>query len=352
MIHVGIVGLGFMGMIHYLAYQQLPGVRVTAICTRSEQRRRGDWTGIRGNFGPAGRQMDLAGMAAYARLDEMLASEELDVIDVTLPPAQHAVATIAALRAGKHVLCEKPMALQLEECDRMAAAAREGNRRLYVGHVLPFFAEYAWALAVARSGQYGALKGAAFRRVISNPLWLTNYWTVDSGGPLFDLHSHDAHLIRLLFGMPERVTSRGRLRNGVPEFWHSHFEFANQDILVEATAGTIEHQGRTFDHGFEIHLEQATLLFQFAVIGGEGQSLCPPTVLDASGRAMPMDLGSGDPMDAFEAEIRHVLSCLVEDCESDILNSQLARDAIQICEMQRTSLLASRGQSVSAGRSD
>ena len=61
MIQVGIVGLGFMGMIHYLTYRKLPGVRVAAICEVNERRLTGDWTDIKGNFGPAGEQMDLVG---------------------------------------------------------------------------------------------------------------------------------------------------------------------------------------------------------------------------------------------------------------------------------------------------
>jgi predicted dehydrogenase len=344
MIHVGIVGLGFMGMIHYLAYQQLPGVRVAAICTRSEQRRRGDWTGIRGNFGPAGCQMDLAGVATYARLEDMLAGSDVDLIDVTLPSALHVAATIAAIQAGKHVLCEKPLALERAACDRMAEAARAGNRRLFVGHVLPFFPEYAWALAAVRSDAYGPLQGAAFRRVTSNPTWVANYWSAsECGGPLFDLHVHDAHFIRLIAGMPERATSRGRLRDGIPEFWHTLFEFAGGPAIVEATCGTIDQQGRAFDHGFEIRLEEATLLFQFAMMGGVGRYLCPPTMLDSQGRAVPVELSAGDPLQAFVAELSHVLQCLQDDQDSNLLNSQFASDAIQLCELQRASLLSSHG---------
>src|SRR5690349_8451819 len=102
MIQVGIVGLGFMGMVHYLTYCKLPGVRVAAICEVNEKRLTGDWTDIKGNFGPAGEQMDLSGVATFTQLDEMLRMKELDVIDVTLPPAMHADATAAAFAAGKH----------------------------------------------------------------------------------------------------------------------------------------------------------------------------------------------------------------------------------------------------------
>jgi predicted dehydrogenase len=343
MIDVGIVGLGFMGMIHYLTYQKLSGVRVAAICEVNEKRLTGDWTDIKGNFGPAGQQMDLSGVATYTKLEDMLARTKLDMVDVTLPPALHADATIKALEVGKHVFCEKPMALQLDQCERMSAAARTADRRLFVGHVLPFFPEYSWALDAVRSGRYGALRGGSFRRVISDPAWLANFWNADQvGGPLFDLHVHDAHFIRLLFGMPDEVVSRGRMKNGLPEFWHSLFVYKNNDYLVEATSGTRPQQGRAFNHGFEIHLERATLLFEFAVIGSEGAYLCPPTLLDESGKAERVNLGGGDPMDAFEAELRNATDCVRKNQESDILSGALAQDAVKLCQMEADSIAAAR----------
>src|SRR5215213_10364640 len=99
MTNVGIVGLGFMGMIHYLTYKKLADVRVAAICEVNEKRLTGDWTDIKGNFGPAGQQMDLSGIATFTNLDDMLASTELDLVDVTLPPALHADATVTAFQA-------------------------------------------------------------------------------------------------------------------------------------------------------------------------------------------------------------------------------------------------------------
>ena len=73
MVRIGIVGIGFMGMIHYLAAQKLRGARVTAICSRDPKKLAGDWRGIQGNFGPTGAMLDLSQIKRYDRLDEMLA---------------------------------------------------------------------------------------------------------------------------------------------------------------------------------------------------------------------------------------------------------------------------------------
>jgi predicted dehydrogenase len=343
MIRIGIAGIGFMGMVHYLTYRKLRGARVVALCESNPKRLAGDWRDIRGNFGPPGTKMDLSGVRTYAEIDAMLADDQIDLVDITLPPALHANVTCRALAHAKHVFTEKPMALTAGDCARMLREAKKARRRLLVGHVLPFFPEYAWALRTIRSGRFGRLRGGCFKRIVADPLWLKNYWVAEQvGGPMFDLHVHDAHFIRLLFGMPKRVVTRGSTRNRLPKLWHSLFEFNDSDCVVEATSGTIDQQGRSFCHGFEIHLEKATLMFEFAVFNGEGHFSCPPTILDARGKARSAKLSSGDPLLAFQKELRDVIRCITNGCPSVVLGGELARDAIFICQKQMESQAAGK----------
>ena len=265
MVNVGIAGIGFMGWIHWLAYQQVATARVTAICSHDEKKRAGDWTGIKGNFGPPGETVDLTGIRVYASLEEMIADPDLHVIDLCLPPFKHTEAAIQALQFGKHVICEKPMALTVSDCDRMITAAHENQRQLLIGHVLPFFPEYHVVRETVDSRDYGRLLGGHFKRVISDPVWLNDFYDpARVGGPLIDLHVHDAHFIRLLFGLPQAVTSVGRCRGKVVEYCQTSFEFPEKQLVVSATSGVIGQQGRPFMHGFEIHFEQATMQFEFA----------------------------------------------------------------------------------------
>ena len=218
MIRVGIAGIGFMGWIHYLAYGRCDDTEVAAICSRSQKKLDGDWRDIQGNFGPPGEQIGTSALAAYPQLDDLLADDTVDLVDLCLPPHLHADAAVAALDHGKHVFCEKPMALTTDACQRMVAAARANDRQLFIGHVLPMFPEYARALRWIDDGTYGSVRGGSFKRVISDPLWITDFYDPQrAGGPLIDLHVHDAHLIRLLFGMPTEVVSQGRLREAVVE---------------------------------------------------------------------------------------------------------------------------------------
>src|SRR3954466_9508281 len=111
MLRVGLVGVGFMGWIHYLSYKKTKGVKLAAVCTRDERKLGGDWRGIQGNFGPPGEKVDLDGVTKYTDLKRLLADPSIDLADVCLPPNLHAEASVAALNAGKHVFVEKPMGL-------------------------------------------------------------------------------------------------------------------------------------------------------------------------------------------------------------------------------------------------
>jgi predicted dehydrogenase len=346
MFRVGIVGIGFMGMIHYLAYQRVPGARAVALCSRDEKKRRGDWRGIQGNFGPAGQQMDLSAVRTYAQLDELLADAEVDMVDICLPPAQHASATIQAVSAGKHVLCEKPMALTDDECRQMVEASQRAGRQVLIAHVLPWFPEFAQAWTLVQQGRYGQPLGGYFKRVISDPQWLTDYYDPRQvGGPLIDLHVHDAHFIRILFGMPSAVTSQGRMRGEVVEYCHSLFHFQDRPLSVAATSGVIRQQGRAFTHGFEIHLEKATLQFEMAVIDRQPRVLIPFTIYAEDGVQQPQ-LVSGDEVDAFAGELTEVKQAIESGRTSRLLDSALARDAIALCHRQTDSVRQGRTVSV------
>src|SRR5437660_2923917 len=162
MIRIGMVGIGFMGMIHYLAARKLKGARIAAVCSRDAKKLAGDWRSIRGNFGPPGTMMDLSKVKKYRDLDALLADPEIDLVDVCNPTHLHAETAIAALKAGKHVLVEKAIALDPGDADAMVEAARQAGRLLMVAHVLPFFPEFAYAAQAIRSGQYGKVLGGHF----------------------------------------------------------------------------------------------------------------------------------------------------------------------------------------------
>ena len=180
--------------------------------------------------------------------------------------------------------------------------------------------------------------GGHFNRVISDPLWLgKDFWDESKvGGPLIDLHVHDAHLIRYLFGMPTSVNTRGRFRGDSVEYCSTIFDFEDSDLVVTASSGVMNQQGRPFMHNFEAHFEKATMQFSFATLADDPEA-SPFKVFDEEGNVLRPDLGSGDPVDSFVMEIQEAVSAIESGQPSSLLGGELARDAITLCHKQAES---------------
>jgi predicted dehydrogenase len=326
MVSIGIVGIGFMGMIHYLAARKLKGARVTAICSRDPKKLAGDWRGIRGNFGPAGEKMELSKISKHSQLAEMLADPEIDLVDICNPTNLHAPTALAALKAGKHVLVEKPIAMTTAEADTLLRAAQKSGRLLMVAQVLPFFPEFAYAAEVIRSRVHGRLLGGHFKRVISQPDWSADIGDADkTGGPAIDLHIHDTHFIALVCGVPRKVHSIGvRGAGGETDYVLTQYLYGAGGPAISCASGAVAMKGRQFVHGYELYFERATLVYE--------SGATPLTVLSADGKSKQPKLKGGEEATAaFTAEIQAAVDGVRSSSEPDLLSGQLARDALAIC---------------------
>jgi predicted dehydrogenase len=317
-----------MGMIHFLAARKVKGARVAAICSRDAKKRAGDWRSIRGNFGPPGQVMDLSRVKQYADLDELLADPEIDLVDVCNPTHLHPATALAALRAGKHVLVEKAIALEPRTADAMVKAAARARRLLMVAHVLPFVPEFAFAAEAIRSGTHGKLRAAHFKRVISRPDWSSDIADpAKTGGPAVDLHIHDTHFIGLVCGVPKRLFASGLIEDGYVQYLTTQYLYGDDGPCVSCSSGAVAQKGRMFVHGFEIYLERATLLCE--------SGAQPLTVLTPDGKAkQPKLKGGDDHTAAFTAEIQAAVDGVVAGREPDLLSGRLARDALVMCHQE------------------
>ena len=331
-VNIGICGVGFMGMIHYLAAQRAQRLRVTALCSRDSKKLAGDWTSIQGNFGPRGTQMDLSGVQLHREFDALLADPTVDLVDLCVPNDAHGPMAIQALEAGKHVLVEKPIALQTAQADLMLAAAQSAGKYLMVGHVLPFFTEFAYALDAVQSGRYGPLRAAHLMRVISKPDWSTGIADHErSGGPAIDLHIHDTHYIGLICGVPQAVHSRGVVENGAIVHLTTQYLYDSPNLAVSCVSGALSQAGRPFAHGFELYFDRATLAFEFANLGGQGHTAMPLSVILPDGTVEHPKLGSGDPIDSFALELTTAAQAVSSGREAEQLSGNLARQALRLC---------------------
>jgi len=330
MIRVGLVGIGFMGWIHQLAYRRSKNAKLAAFCSSDAKKRLGDWRGIQGNFGPPGDQIELDGIEVFESLEQMVCSPDIDVIDVCLPPHLHKSASILALEHGKDVLCEKPMALNSADCIDIMQKANRLNRLVMVAHVLPYMGAFAYATDLVAKNTYGRPIGGYFKRIISDPTWIPDFYAKDKvGGPLLDLHVHDLHWIQLLFGKPIGVHAVGRMHGEVAKFVHAIYNFTDSEVAVASTSGVIDGPGRPFTHGFELQLEYATLQHEFAAYSDSMETM-PLKIVTRDGQVIRPELPASDDIDAFAAEIDDMAMSVRTRAVAPRLDGMLAAQAVEL----------------------
>lgn len=189
---VGVIGLGRVSRGHGQALRQAKGARLVAACDIDEERVRR----FTGEFGGE----------AETSMDALLARPDVDIALILLPHGLHEEATIKAARAGKHIMVEKPMAMEVAACDRMIAAAREAGVQLFVAHTERFIAATRTAKQLLESGQVGTPVMATdvwyqpFRRETRQP------WMLDRARGGGFLQMAGSHMIdRLVYLVGSRV---------------------------------------------------------------------------------------------------------------------------------------------------
>ena len=183
---------------------------------------------------------DYGDAVIYDDFDKMLAEANLDAISLTLPTPLHVPLTIKALQAGVSVLCEKPMALNAAECDKMLKAANRApeGTKLMVAHCLRFWPSYVYLKKLVDSKKYGKVIAASFRRFSAPPGWQkgTNWFADESksGGMALDLHIHDTDMVNFLFGMPKAVTSSAAYdKNGAMQYISTLYDVGGPAVTAE-----------------------------------------------------------------------------------------------------------------------
>lgn len=267
MIKIGLIGIGGMGRMHYGCYANNPNAKITALCDVDEAKRTGAWEDQSLNLGGGSQAgIDMTGVGSYEDVYELIKNADVDAIDICLPTPLHAPVTLAALRAGKHVLCEKPMAWTVEDCAAMEAAAQENGVTLLVGHCLRYWPHYVRAHELIRSGEYGKVIYAKFQRVSGTPKWSWDDWLRDgarSGGAVFDMHIHDVDTALWWFGRPDEIKAEGLEADGLPIRIDTVWKY--NDGLLVSSYGAWDNNGGGFRMAFDVVFENATLVWDSSV---------------------------------------------------------------------------------------
>jgi predicted dehydrogenase len=182
-LNVGVIGLGEIGAIHCEALMQLPQAKLLAVADIDEARAKH----IAGQ----------TGAQAYQDYQELLAREDIEAVVIATPDHLHKEPCIAAARAGKHILVEKPLAMTLEDARAINEAVEKANVKLMVGFTLRFLPQYQHAKASIEKGELGKLISLFARRtnLISQSQRLKG-----RTGVLFFLGIHDFDVLRWMVG--------------------------------------------------------------------------------------------------------------------------------------------------------
>jgi predicted dehydrogenase len=328
-VNVAVVGLGFMGVTHLRVYLENPQARVVAVCGASRLPVNGVLAGVAGNIKKSDDIVLGQNLKVFRELAELLAEAEVDLVDICTPTPLHPAQTIAALRAGKHVLCEKPLARTSAAAREMLRAAENARGGLMPAMCMRFWPGWAWLKPVVAGQTYGKVLAARFSRLSAMPAWnqTNTYSDDDTGGALFDLHIHDTDFVHFLFGRPAGVfstgvtDSRGTIKHVVTQY---HYPGGP---AVSAEGGWLLPQG--FNMAYTLHCERATLDFDLSrgtdalVVTEAGQS---PRVVKLEGA------------DGYAGEINYFVDCVVNRRPPQIVTACDGVAALEICEAEEKSL--------------
>jgi predicted dehydrogenase len=322
MVKVGLIGIGGMGRMHYNCYNNNPDAQIVAICDVDERKRKGDWSSIGLNIDTSKSEEleDLSGIATYADYNELIADPNVELVDICLPTRLHAPASIAALRAGKDVFCEKPMAPDAETCETMQQALQESGKQLMIGHCLRYWPHYVKAHELMQSGDYGRVLYARFYRSGDTPLWSWNNWLgtgSESGGAVFDMHIHDVDTAIWWFGRPDRISADGIVLDGLPISVDANWRY-NDGPLVNIH-GSWDNNGGAFAFAFKVVMEKASISFDSRL----GDDLELYQNGETTRLAAPGEL-------AYQQEINDFVDCVKTGRKMERVTPEASRIAVEV----------------------
>ena len=320
-VRVGLIGCGNIGArAHLPACTQIPEAEVVAVCDIIEERAQA----------AAGR----SGATAYTDYRQLLEREDVDVVIIALPNDLHAEASIAAAEAGKHVLCEKPMALTLGEADAMIEAARKAGVKLMIGHTRHFDHRYTSVKEQLDAGKVGrpVFIRRAERQFLPFPpdAW---EWDPERGGGVFlNIGVHCTDLFRWFFGQEAvEVYAVGR---SVREMAKARGCYDHAFITCKFEGGGVGFAEPSWVYPGDFG---GTLYAQLDVVGTEGKiqyadkDTNPMLIYTTEkGHELPRYFEFMSATEyAFEEEIRHFVRCILDDREPAVS----PQDARAVLEM-------------------
>ena len=303
-----LAGFGFMGKKHADVYHLVPDACVVAVVDP-----RGE------DLGESLRACHLEGVPVFASLASAMEEVEFSVVDICLPTDLHRTIALEAFAAGKHVFCEKPIALTRSDASDMTLAAHQSDRHFMVGHCIRFWPEYITLKRIVDSGEHGRLLSLSLSRRTGRPGYSIDDWVNKPDrclGAALDLHIHDADFLLHLLGAPEEVVSPG-LRDETG--WSSISTQYLYDGRIVTADGAWNYPA---NWGFQMRY---TAVLERAVLDFDSRS----ALTLAAGKAEPIAL-SMPPHDGYYHELAYFIGCLERDKPVSISTGEQASASLDL----------------------
>ena len=319
-IRVGLIGCGNIGAGGHLpAYARIPETKLVAVCDIIEEH--------------AQVAAERSGATAYADYRQLLEREDIEMVDLCVPTYLHAPLAVEAMQAGKHVLCEKPMAHTLSAADTMIKAAVQNSARLMIGQVRRFDQRYTSIKEQLEAGKVGqpVFVRRAERQFLPFPPEAWQWDPRRGGGVILDIGVHATDLFRWLFG--QEAVEVYAVARSVREAARTAGSFDHAFITCKFDGGGIglAESSWAYPQGFG-----GALYAQLDVVGTDGKIQYSDkdtnpmlTYTTEKGHELPRYFRFMSTTEyAFEEEIRHFVRCVLDDREPAI-SPQDARAALE-----------------------
>ena len=298
-----------MGTAHAAAYAEIAEATVVGVFSRDPARARS--AAAICNAEPFGDAAALIGNAA------------VDAIDVCLPSAVHHTFVVPALGAGKHVFCETPLALQLNEARQMLEAARRANRLLQVGLLMRSLGAYEHIKAVAFSGEHGRLLSVATSRLGSYLHRDASDHKAHYSDPSTELMTFDFDFIQWVMGPPARLSASAvRTTAGVPGEISALLSYQDGRHATVVASGLMPPEF-PFTVGFRALFEGAA--FEHQAIFEDGPPKSTFTIVECNARPQPVPTAARDP---YQAELQRFVDCIAGRADPALLDAERAVEAL------------------------
>jgi len=319
-----------MGVTHLRAYLEDKSACVVAVCDSVRLPVNGVLAGVAGNIKKSDDINLDKQVKVFRKLEDVLADAEVELVDLCTPTPLHPEQSIAALQAGKHVLCEKPLARTSAAAQEILKVAEASPGFLMPAMCMRFWPGWSWLKQTVDEQTYGKVLAARVRRLSEMPGWSkqgTDTGATDLGGALLDLHMHDTDFVQFLFGRPKSVFSNGVTGpNGSIDHVTTQYNYA-AGPAVHAEGSWLLAKG--FHMAYTLHCERGTMDYDLS----RGVEALQVTETGQSARVSKLD-----HRDGYGLEIEHMLQCVLCGRSPTVVSARDAVRTLEICEAEEKSV--------------